>query len=133
AAASDHLDDGQAYGKPASLAGRLEVPDRGGHFRLVDDVGNRSELAELDDPAAAAELANQRVLAEGQFTPSTPATKATLESVALRPYEHPDHVLAVLQPTPPVLPVGPVEHARMPDGIALTETELDAFLATIHE
>lgn len=119
---------------PATLAGRLEALDfRNGHFRLVDDVGNRIELVEVLDLGTAAELANQRVLAEGLFCPATATSKARLESVTLRPFELPDRLLPALQPSVPPAVTAGAEHARMPDEFALSDEELDAFLAAIHD
>lgn len=123
--------DGEA--EPATLAGRLEALDfRNGRFRLVDDVGNRIELHDVDDPGTAAELANQRVLAEGLLSPATNTSRAKLTGVRLRPFELPELISASLRPAQAIL-TDVIDLPRLPDEFALTDTELDAFLAAIHE
>lgn len=118
----------------ATFAGRLEAPDfRNGHFRLVDDVGNRIELEDVDDPDTTAELANQRVRVEGQLTPATEASEARLTSVRLRPHELPEHLSASVQPAVSATPTETFDLPRLPEGLALTEAELRDFLLAIHE
>lgn len=120
--------------QPATIAGRLEALDfRNGHFRLVDDVGNRIDLEEVDDPDTAADLANQRVQAEGKLTPATNTSKERLTSVRLRPYALPGHVSASSGPAVSAMPTEALDVPRLPDEFALTEAELREFLATIHQ
>ncbi len=118
---------------PATLAGKLEAVDlRSAHFRIVDDVGNRIELHDVQDSADVAALVNHRVLAEGLYTPATASSRARLDGVTIRPFELPAELTEAAEPPAPDLATGALAVSAMPADLALSEDELEAFLATIH-
>ncbi len=115
----------------ATLVGTLEALDlHNDHFRLRDDVGNPIELIDVVDSRHAAGLAGRRVAASGEFVPAIGSGRSRVERANVAPYE-PDERYDPRTDGPDGFPA-PGRLARLPEDLALTDAELDDFLAAIH-
>ncbi|MDO5699755.1 MAG: hypothetical protein Q4G51_17460 [Dermatophilus congolensis] len=122
-------------GEVTTLVGLLEAVDlRNAHFRLLDDAGNRIELIDVVNSEAVAPLAGSRVAATGTYAKASGAGRSRIEGASIAEFSLPALLLEAVAPLSGLPGIdAPGGLLPLPADLELSDEELDAFLAAIHE